>query len=165
MPVTGDPDEVVYYEGTPAVRGVLGAVLFRVILGIGVVALGLYLATYGKWIPVAGLLMALVLVGWPVVVVKSTRYRITSYRIDYERGVFSKRIDTLELWHIEDITFRQSLVDRMLGIGTITVMSHDETTPILPLRDLPGARSVFDALKQRIIAVKRQRGVIKLDAG
>jgi hypothetical protein len=44
-------------------------------------------------------------------------------------------------------------------------MSNDKTTPQLVLHGLPKARPLFDALKQRIIAVKRQRGVIKMDVG
>ena len=53
----------------------------------------------------------------------------------------------------------------MLGVGTITVISHDDTTPRLQLKSLPKARPLFDQLKQRVIAVKRQRGVIKMDVG
>ena len=70
-----------------------------------------------------------------------------------------------ELWHVEDLQFHQSLLDRILCIGEITVVSHDETTPRLRLQALPHPRPIFETLKQRIITVKRQRGVIKLDAG
>jgi hypothetical protein len=33
------------------------------------------------------------------------------------------------------------------------------------LKGLPNPRSLFESLKQRVIAVKRQRGVIKMDVG
>ena len=49
--------------------------------------------------------------------------------------------------------------------GKIKIISHDDTTPLLLLRGLPHPRQIFDSLKQRIIAVKRQRGVIKMDVG
>jgi hypothetical protein len=39
------------------------------------------------------------------------------------------------------------------------------TTPRLDLVGLPNARPLFEALKTRIIAVKRQRGVVKMDTG
>jgi hypothetical protein len=52
-----------------------------------------------------------------------------------------------------------------MGLGTITLVSRDPTTPRLTLAGLKGARAIFDTLKQRIIAVKRQRGVIKMDVG
>jgi uncharacterized membrane protein YdbT with pleckstrin-like domain len=123
------------------------------------------LRAQGWWVPWVGIMLAAVVTGLPVLWVRSVRYRISNYRIDFERGVLSKDIDTLELWHVEDLQFHQSLLDRMLGIGRITVVGRDETTPRLILGALPNSRRVLDILKQRIITVKRQRGVIKLDAG
>lgn len=158
-------DETVYFQGSPALRGALGSMFLSGLLGLGLIAVAVVLSHGSFWIPLAGVLIAVLLVAAPVVITRCVHYRITNYRIDFERGVLSKDIDTLELWHVEDIKFHQSLLDRLLRIGTITVVTHDTTTPILPLRDLPGSRAVFEALKQRIIVVKRQRGVIKLDAG
>ena len=79
--------------------------------------------------------------------------------------MLAKRIDTLELWHVEDITFNQSMMDRLMRVGTITIISNDDTTPRLALHSVPNPRPLFEALKQRVIAVKRQRGVIKMDLG
>jgi hypothetical protein len=97
--------------------------------------------------------------------IRAIRYRITNYRIDFERGLLSKNIDTLELWHVEDINFHQSLIDRLVNTGDITIISHDDTTPKLELNGVPNPRPLFENLKQRVIAVKRQRGVIKMDTG
>jgi hypothetical protein len=66
---------------------------------------------------------------------------------------------------VDDISFRQSLMDRILKVGTIIIASKDSTTPELHLQSLPEPRRVFESLKQRVIAVKRQRGVIKMDIG
>jgi hypothetical protein len=57
------------------------------------------------------------------------------------------------------------MLDRLMGVGTITVISHDDTTPQLIMHGLPNARPLFQTLEQRIIAVKRQRGVMKVDSG
>src|SRR5688572_15538207 len=53
-------------------------------------------------------LLAIVVVGliWVLVlhlVRKSTKYKITSNSIDTETGVFSRHIETLQLWRIKDI--------------------------------------------------------------
>ena len=101
----------------------------------------------------------------PVIKAKTIRYKISNYRIDFERGWFSKSIDTMELWHVEDLRFNQSFLDRILSVGSITVLSHDDTTPKLILQGLPNPRPIFSALEQRVIAVKRQSGVIKTDSG
>ena len=162
----GDDREVVFYEGSPALRSALGT-----LLGAGLVALVLiggsifFASPHRWWIPIVGLLLGTVAVVLPIFLVRAVRYRITSYRIDYERGLLSKSIDTLELWHVEDLNFRQSLWERLLNVGRIKIISHDISTPELVLRGLPNPRPVFEALKERVIVVKRQRGVVKLDAG
>ena len=161
-----DDREEVYYEGSPLLRGDLLKLFGWGLLAGALIAGGIALCYWAYWIVgvvlvVIGILALFV----PVVLVRSTRYRISNYRIDYERGIFSRRIDTLELWHVEDIRFSQSLLDRIMSVGNIEVISHDETTPKLMLHGLPNPRNVFDQLKQRIISVKRQRGVIKMDMG
>jgi hypothetical protein len=164
-------EEKVYYEGTPMLRGELMFTTFWTVVGI-VVALGpiAYAYFYGsedvpRWMYPAAIIVGVMIVLIPILVIKRTKYRISNYRIDREIGLVSKEIETLELWHVEDIKFRQSLGDRILRVGTITVISHDDTTPKLELKSLPNPRPLFEQLKNRVIAVKRQRGVIKLDGG
>lgn len=170
VPPAGDVEKV-YFEGTPMLRGELMFTTFWVVLGI------LILAAPGAWMYFKGtentpwwawliaVLLAAAVILVPILTIKRTRYRISNYRIDREIGLLSKKIETLELWHVEDIQFYQSLGDRLLRVGTITVISHDDTTPRLELRSLPSPRPLFETLKNRVIAVKRQRGVIKLDGG
>jgi membrane protein YdbS with pleckstrin-like domain len=165
-----DDKEEVYFEGSPLLRGELGrAALFAAIGLILMAAPFVYRGFTGEWWPwwvnvplvVIGIGMMFV----PLLLIKSIRYRVSNYRIDYERGILSRRVDTLELWHVDDLSLHQSLLDRMLGVGTITVRSNDKSTPTLLLSGVPHPRPLFDNLKQRVIAVKRQRGVIKMDMG
>lgn len=164
-----DDHEEVYYQGSPLLRGELGRAFGWLFAALLCAALAVWLFTRDLgavwWIPYLLLCAAPVLFLVPIILTKTIRYRISNYRIDVETGLLSKRIDTLELWHVEDVSLDMSLTDRMLGVGTVTVDSHDDTTPILELRSLPQPRKLFETLKQRVISVKRQRGVIKVDAG
>ena len=165
-----DDKEEVYYEGSPMVRGELGMFLMWTILGLVLIAAPIvwYVLKddWWPWYVIVGLmLVGLLMMVIPVLVVKQFRYRISNHRIDFERGLLGKKIDTMELWHVDDIKFEQSFLNRLMGVGRITVMSDDQTTPNLELKGLPNPRPLFDALKQRIITVKRQRGVIKMDMG
>jgi uncharacterized membrane protein YdbT with pleckstrin-like domain len=120
----------------------------------------------GPWWLVVGIIVVGLAVPWlPMLFAKSIRYRITSYRIDFERGLLAKNIDTMELWHVEDLHFHQSLFERILNVGSITVLAHDDSLPKLDLFGIPDPRPIYDMLKDRVIAVKRQRGVIKMDQG
>src|SRR5205807_5798026 len=115
------------------------------------------------WIYPLAILIGLLLILIPWIKTKRVRYRITNYRIDFDRGLLSRTIDTLELWHVEDLKFYQSFLNRLLDVGTITIISHDDTTPKLYLNGLPNPREIFRQLEQRVIAVQRQRGVVKKD--
>jgi membrane protein YdbS with pleckstrin-like domain len=163
----GDVEEV-YFEGSPPARGNSGRIALFGLIGIFFIALAVFLI-YKKsgpwWLTASAFLLGIFLPTVPIAMAKNVRYRISNYRIDYERGMLSKNIDTMELWHVEDLHFHQSLMDRLLNVGTITVIAKDDVMPRLEIRGIPRPRPLYDMLKQRVIAVKRQRGVIKMDPG
>jgi membrane protein YdbS with pleckstrin-like domain len=168
--VTPPDQEVVYYEGRPLLRADQAKAAFWLLVGIVLIALPILASVFEwdwwhGWMTVICIVFALLAIVLPWLIIRSTRYRITNYRIDFERGILTKRIDTLELWHVDDIKFEQGLLDRMMNVGSIIVLSNDKTTPRLELHGVPNPRQIFDSLKERIIAVKRQRGVVKMDVG
>jgi membrane protein YdbS with pleckstrin-like domain len=163
-------EEVVYFEGRPLLRADQAKATMWVLLGVFLIALPVCASIFdwtwwATWMTIVAVLVAIVVIVVPWLLIRATRYRITNYRIDFERGILTKKIDTLELWHVDDIRFEQGLLDRVMNVGCIIVMSNDKTTPRLDLHGIPDPRKIFDALKERVIAVKRQRGVIKMDIG
>jgi membrane protein YdbS with pleckstrin-like domain len=166
---SGD-EEIVYYEGRPLLRGDQAKAGIMLIIGVGLIALPILAwlfewTWWNGWLTLISLLLAAIVIVVPMLAMRAIRYRVTSYRIDYERGILTKRIDTMELWHVEDIKFEQGLMDRIMNVGSIIVLSNDKSSPRLELHGIPNPRAIFDQLKQRVIAVKRQRGVIKMDVG
>jgi membrane protein YdbS with pleckstrin-like domain len=157
-----DDREEVYFQGSPMLRGDLSRLLLCWIIGL-VLMIAPFFFSPPWWVYAVGVALGIIVMMIPILITRSVRYRISNYRIDFERGILSRNIDTLELWHVEDISLHQSLLDRVLGVGKITVISHDDTNPKLHLDNLPRPKELFDSLKQRIISVKRQRGVIKMD--
>ena len=90
------------------------------------------MVTYGEkyvWllaIPVAlGIFTA---VSW--IVKSSTRITVADGRLRYQSGIASKTTRTLELARIQDVTVTQSMGDRMLGLGAITIVTASETGSI-----------------------------------
>jgi membrane protein YdbS with pleckstrin-like domain len=182
-PLTGDPQphkpaedtEQVYYEGSPMLRGELANGWLWVLLGLAVFAGAVFYWITGSdaagnrpfpwWVLLIAVAVGLLLILIPYIKTKTVSYKITNYRIDIEQGLVARKIDTLELWHVDDIQMTQGVLERVVGVGTLTVMSDDQSTPRLPLRGLPNPKPLFDSLKQRVIAVKRQRGVLKMDLG
>jgi membrane protein YdbS with pleckstrin-like domain len=164
-----DDAEIIYYEGRPQFRADQMTAILVAAIGAGLTIAAILAMIFSWGVPgwalvgmvIAGILAVLI----PVWLTRLTRYRISSYRVDFERGLITKRIDTLELWHVDDISFRQGIVDRMLNVGSIIILSDDKTTPRLELHGIPNPRDVFEKIKARVTTVKRQRGVIKVDTG
>jgi len=117
------------------------------------------------WQYVLAWILAIVLVGlvWVLVlhlVRKATKYKVTTASIDTEVGVFSRRIETLQLWRIKDIDFQQSFWERILGVARIFVFTKDVTDPVLTIVGLPGSRDLFDQLKEAIETARQSRNLM-----
>jgi membrane protein YdbS with pleckstrin-like domain len=134
---------VIIYEGTPSWKAWFWSYVFAVILSPVLVGLIWLLALHLRR--------------------KSSHYKITERTIDYETGVFSKKIETLQLWRVQDIDFSQSFFDRILGVARIHVVTKDVTDPSLVLRGLPASREVFDRLKDAADIARQQRVVGLVD--
>jgi membrane protein YdbS with pleckstrin-like domain len=114
------------------------------------------------WSYVFAGVLSLVLVGliWMLTLElrrKGMRYKLTGRTIDLESGVFSKRIETVQLWRVQDIDFQQSFMDRIFGVANIHITTTDRSTPEIDLRGLPASRQVFEGLKDAADLARQQR--------
>ena len=90
---------------------------------------------------------------------RSLKFRVTNTVIEIERGLFSKRIDVLQLWRCRDVRYKQSLFDRILGIAHIEVFAQDTTTPHLEIVGLPASRQLFEQLRDSIELQRQAKNV------
>ena len=86
----------------------------------------------------ATLLLCLVGVGLLIVLVKwienlAATYEESEDRLIISRCIFIKSIDEIELYRVKDLRLDFSLINQWAGIGTITIVSSDETTRREPL--------------------------------
>jgi uncharacterized membrane protein YdbT with pleckstrin-like domain len=95
--------------------------------------------------------------------IKGASWKITSRRIERESGLLSKRVDTIELWRIQDVEYRQSLLDRMFGVSSLVVTAHDAVSPMIVIRGMPASRAVYDSLMSAVMAARQLRGVMNLN--
>ncbi|HEY0412829.1 MAG TPA: PH domain-containing protein [Allosphingosinicella sp.] len=84
------------------------------------------------------LLLCLVGIGFLIVLARwienlGATYEITGERLVIRRGIFMKSVDEIELYRVKDIRLDFSLLNQWAGIGTITLVSSDETTRGAPL--------------------------------
>jgi uncharacterized membrane protein YdbT with pleckstrin-like domain len=115
---------------------------------------GLRLAAIAFVVTVVGL--RLFKLSWRVAVLKSHHYRITDQRIVIESGVLSRQIEEIDMRNVEDLLYRQSLLERLLGVGDITIVSADRTAGRMRLVGLEKPRELRELI--RTTAYQATRG-------
>lgn len=60
-------------------------------------------------------------------------YQLTSQRFIHKTGLLSRRTDRIEVIDIDDVSYEQGPVQRLLGVGTIHITSSDRSDPELTL--------------------------------
>lgn len=63
---------------------------------------------------------------WPWLRWLTTRYVLTTDRVVIRQGVFGRSGRDIPLTRVNDVSFRHSLLERMLGCGTLTIESAGE---------------------------------------
>ncbi len=120
-----EPGERVFFHGHPSwrsilgfyVKGLIGAVLAGAIAGIASRAISGSVST--GWV-VLVVFVAFALVG-SVGVLRCLRitYTITDRRLTIDVGLFARELHETRLERVQNVNSRQSLLERMLGIGTV----------------------------------------------
>jgi uncharacterized membrane protein YdbT with pleckstrin-like domain len=142
-------------------------------------------AMYGSWLgaavaTVAGLIAVLMFfpnaTGWMIFVAAaaliwlfllatlayrrfSDRYRLTNQRLFHEHGILRRVTDRVEVIDIDDVTFEQGIVERMLGVGTLRISSSDKTTPELSLPGIDNIKEVADTVDRARRAERQRRSL------
>jgi uncharacterized membrane protein YdbT with pleckstrin-like domain len=112
------PGEHVIYEGHPSWRSTFGFYFMGIVLVAVAVAIGVVADKTGIGLAAGGAILLLVLViGWVRRI--TTRYLITSRRLQIRRGILAKNSEETRVERIVDVTVRQGVFDRILGIGAV----------------------------------------------
>ena len=112
----------------------------------------------------AGGIFLLVIVGGAIFAgpvlwtILSHRYRVTTQRLIIERGILSQTIDQTELVRVDDVRIHKSLTDRILGLGSVGVISTDATDREVLIPGVKAPEQLADTIRARM-RVARQRAV------
>ena len=95
--------------------------------------------------------------------IKSQKYKITTERILYVTGIFSKKTETLELYRVKDMDLAEPFMLRMFKLGNIEIDSSDESTPRFHLKAIPGPQALMDKIRTNVEKRRDIKNVRGLD--
>ncbi|HEY1968964.1 MAG TPA: PH domain-containing protein [Pseudonocardia sp.] len=123
------------------------------LVSVGAAAYLAALVSHQSWGPAAALVLlalAVVLVGWftvaPLLRWRCTHFVVTDRRVLVREGVLTRTGFEIPLNRITSVHFRQSVLERMLGCGTLSVESASDEP--LDFEDIPGVQQVYGLLYQ-----------------
>ena len=175
-------NEVLVWEGRPSqvvnlntfimalgVLGVLGFVYYLVWTG--------YLTIPARDWPLHGTIsfydfarLGLVLLALVVILICAYRYlriRCMSYTLSTQRllfsfGIFSRVRNEVELYRIRDFTLHQPFWLRVMNLGTVILLTTDRTDQIIWLAAISKPQEVCERIRKHVEACRIQRGVVEM---
>jgi uncharacterized membrane protein YdbT with pleckstrin-like domain len=152
--VLGDGEEVVRHLHPHWLTVFRPVVLF--LLLVGAASFGAALvpagAQQGRWrLVVVGvaLVLALFLVAVPLLRWRTTHYVITTHRLLYRVGILSRTGRDIGLSRITDVSYRQTLWDRVINSGTLSIETAGEGGPTV-FSAIPDSDGVQQLLNQLV---------------
>ncbi|HXI13910.1 MAG TPA: PH domain-containing protein [Thermoanaerobaculia bacterium] len=169
---TGPPtqQEETLWKGTPAWSLLAGKILAIILTMIVIPVLAHFAAksapdldasakliSAGWWLTAALVLIQLALFGLALARLLSTLYTITNQRVMIETGLLTKALSEIDLRYIDDSQFEQGVIHRMLGVGNVTLVSSDKTTPVYVLRGIRDPRGVRELIRSHAYKVSQRQ--------
>jgi len=153
------------WSATPSQRENAGTILGCLFIAACGPAVPLALRHFGQSFPyemvLALALPALALVLWFIsfVRLKQFQYALSTRRLTIKQGLVSTSIDDIALWRIKDVDVRQTLWERLGGVGALIIVSTDAVEPVAVLHGVRDPREVQRLLRNQIDRCRQTDGV------
>jgi len=157
------PPEAELWTGRTSWKHYAGRVSLWIVANVLFAALIGWLASTRKWelswviwTVLGGVLVSGLILLIPVFLrIISRRYRLTSQRLFIERGILSQTIDQTELIRVDDVRVEKTFLDRVFGVGTVSLLSTDVSDRLVVIEGIDNAERVAEAVRSNM---RTQRG-------
>ncbi|HEX6259919.1 MAG TPA: PH domain-containing protein [Woeseiaceae bacterium] len=109
------------------------------------------------------LVIPLFIILWKWLVVKNTKYELTTERLRMRHGVLNKKTDELELYRVRDYKLEQPFFLRIFSLGNISLQTSDKSHPHVVIRAIPNSEQLREQFRTHVEACRMRKGVRELD--
>ena len=159
-----DDDDVerVLWKGGYSANGMIGSWILAVLATVVLVAVAVLLIPSGVFwfVPLGAILILWIALGGCMMLRKmGVSYELTTQRFLHRAGVLSRKTDRIEVIDMDDVSFQQGLLQRMVGVGSIHIVSSDRSHPELHLQGIADVENVAELIDETRRAERRRRGI------
>jgi membrane protein YdbS with pleckstrin-like domain len=164
-PPTPSPlEEQELWRGRPSQRLNLRLYAGWSLVLLGVLSGAIVVGRPGVWFVLAGLsVLALLHIALRNLRLRAVEYVVTTQRVRIVSGLLNKNIAEIELFRVKDTSVNQRFIQRLFGLGTITILSGDTRSPVLILRGIPHAIDLRERLRHEVMLLRQRYGVREMD--
>ncbi len=94
--------------------------------------------------------------------VLSSTYYLTDQQLIIEKGVFTRRVNYLELYRIKDILVNQSFWMKTIGLMNITLLSFDSSESLLILKGIK-ISALPQSIRNHVQECRQRNKVLTVD--
>ncbi len=152
--------ETELFQGSPSFTPVY-------LLGGGyglILLLGIYVGLKWQdglpWIILVTLLVAAAHLVIRFLEIRSVKYFISTSRIKITQGILDRHVKEIELYRIQDTSAFQSFFSRILGKGSIFIVSGDKSEPRIEIKSVPNHEELREKLRNAVLSA-RQRAKVR----
>ena len=109
------------------------------------------------------LVVPLFVILWKWLVIKNTKYVLTTERLRTQHGILNKETDELELYRVRDYKVDQPFFLRIFSLGNMTLQTSDRSHPVMTLRAIPNNEDLRDKLRTHVEACRMKKNVREVD--
>lgn len=106
--------------------------------------------------------LALLVLLYRYIYLRRIRYDITAEQLVCERGILLRKVDYMELYRIVDFQEKQSILQQICGLKTVSILSMDRNTPRLDLLGMKRSDRIVTLIRERVEYNKRKREYMRL---
>ncbi|MEX2027393.1 MAG: PH domain-containing protein, partial [Pirellulaceae bacterium] len=158
----GSDVETPLWSGGFSWKAMLGYWLLAVLATIAAIVVAVLGAAMPA-VPIAAGVIVLVLwlfvIGYYLYQRLSLAYELSNQRLIHHYGILTRVTNRIEVIDIDDIKFTQNILERLLGVGTIQILSTDVSDPKLVIRGIDNVKHVFAIMDDARRDERRKRGM------
>jgi uncharacterized membrane protein YdbT with pleckstrin-like domain len=123
----------------------------------------LNLPTFILWGLFFWLVIPVFIMLWQWLVLKNTKYELTTERLKTRHGVLNKKMDDLELYRVRDYKLEQPFFLRLFGLANITLQTSDKSHPTVVIRAIPHGEQLREQIRSAVEACRVNKRVREVD--
>ncbi len=98
-----------------------------------------------------------------VIRLKMIYYEVTPDKIEWSRGILDRRVDNLDMFRVIDLNLRRSVLDCIMGVGTVRLTTTDKSDPKFEFEKVRDSRMLYDVIKKASLDADKNSGVVHLE--